>query len=165
MERTYHIILPAIISKPLTHVMLAEDDPDDRTLFVEVMQEIVPDVTVSVSQNGQDLMDQLASSAELPDVIFLDLNMPLKNGFQCLEEIRSSERLKAIPVIICSTSSSPEHITDTFIKGANFYFSKPSSFKDFKNIIRQVFDFNLTGYATPPIEKFVLRVNKTGRPL
>src|SRR5688572_24616394 len=98
-------------------ILLADDDDDDRLLFLDVLNELPTPVTLSVAHNGELLMEML-DNPPLPNMIFLDLNMPLKNGFECLEEIRRDPRLKELPVIIFSTSSQPSAIDKVFKAGA-----------------------------------------------
>ena len=115
------------------YIMLADDDSDDRFFFSEVLEEY-KHVALESIEDGVKLMNALNSRAKLPDLIFLDLNMPGKNGVECLSEIRQQDKLKDIPVIIFSTSSSKKDIDETFDLGANLYITKPHSFKVLKNI-------------------------------
>ena len=109
------ILLASLAGKKSIDVLLAEDDVESREIFIEAIKEVAPQVNVRVADNGRDLMGFLLSQrTALPDLIFLDLNMPLKNGHECLEEIRANDELKDIPVIIYSTSSSVQHIDETF---------------------------------------------------
>src|SRR4051812_4354327 len=104
-------------------VMLADDDPDDRLLFKDAIGEISKDIAIHTLAGGVELMAHLNDPQNpLPDLIFLDLNMPRKNGFESLEEIRQNARLKSLCVIIYSTSSQFKDILETLNKGANLYF-------------------------------------------
>lgn len=128
----------ALSKKPIV-VFLADDDADDRAMFEEVIHEVDPAIQLICAEDGEALLNMLHSEKNaLPHLLFLDLNMPNKNGKECLEEIRKSDRLKNIPVIIYSTSSSPKDIDDTFEKGANLYVRKPSSFQELRFIARAV---------------------------
>ena len=154
-------LLVALIGKRPLNVMLADDDEDDREIFLEAMAQIAPHVNVSVSEDGRRLMNSLyKKDAELPDIIFLDLNMPLKSGHECLREIRSNEAFKSIPVIIYSTSDNKEHIEDSFLHGANFYFPKPGSFPELKTMMRKIFDFQWEDFMNPQKSRFVLSINR-----
>ncbi len=120
-------------------IFLADDDTDDRAMFEEVIGEIDATIQLICAEDGMVLLQLLnAEQHPLPDLIFLDLNMPNKNGKECLDEIRKSERLKNIPIVIYSTSSSPKDIEDTFEKGANLYVRKPSSFNELRKITKDV---------------------------
>jgi CheY-like chemotaxis protein len=151
------IILMALIGKRSLHVLLADDDIEDREIFMTAIQELSPDIKISVAVNGRELMSKLCNEDDhLPDILFLDLNMPFKNGQECLKEIRSNERLKRLPVIIYSTSSSSEHIDQTYKGGANYYLPKPDSFRDLKLIVGKVFSFDWEEHDKPLKDKFVL---------
>jgi CheY-like chemotaxis protein len=120
-------------------IFLADDDADDRAMFEEVIEEIDATIQLTCAEDGMILLQLLNSEKySLPHLIFLDLNMPNKNGKECLDEIRRSERLKNIPIVIYSTSSSPKDIEDTFEKGANLYVRKPSSFNELRKITKDV---------------------------
>ncbi len=136
---------------------IADDDEDDREIFTEVIHEIAPFVNLTKATNGHELMKLLNNkNTELPDIIFLDLNMPLKNGQECLQEIRSDERLKHIPVVIYSTSSGREFIDETYKKGANYYIIKPDSFTDLKKIAHEILSFDWDNHIRPLRDGFVL---------
>lgn len=153
------VILSAIVHKKPAHIVLADDDEEDRDIFIEVINEVAPQVTVSTARNGRELMDMLTGMDTAPDIIFLDLNMPLKNGQECLVDIRSNAKFKTVPVIIYSTSRSREHIDDTFLKGANFYFPKPDSFGDLKTMVSRIFSLDWEQFMQPQKDKFVLSIN------
>ena len=125
-------------SKPII-IFLADDDSDDRAMFGEVITEIDSSIQLTCAEDGKVLLQLLESNkSSLPSLIFLDLNMPNKNGKECLDEIRKSERLRDIPIVIYSTSSSPKDIDDTFEKGANLYVRKPSSFNELQAITKEI---------------------------
>lgn len=125
-------------SKPVV-IFLADDDSDDRAMFEEVIEEIDATIQLFCAEDGMVLLQLLNTEKyPLPHLIFLDLNMPNKNGKECLDEIRKSEHLKNIPIVIYSTSSSPKDIEDTFEKGANLYVRKPSSFNELRKITKEV---------------------------
>lgn len=125
------------------NVALVDDDKDDRFLFQEVIEEIKINTNLLLFTNGQEFMDYLTQeSIGNLHIVFLDLNMPVKNGIQCLEEIRSNNRFNDISVAIYSTSSSEADIEETFVKGANVYINKPNDFKSLKKTIEQVLRVN-----------------------
>ena len=96
-------------------------------------------------------------TGNLPDVIFLDLNMPRKNGFQCLSEIRQNKNLRSIKTIIFSTSYEPDVIELLFKTGADHYIKKPTEFNGLKKVIENVLKIVQTPYVRHSIERFVLR--------
>lgn len=91
------------------HLLLAEDDIDDCNFFKDALEELDINAELATVNDGVQLMDFLAGREEpLPDALYLDLNMPRKNGLECLTEIKQNEKLKTLPVIIFSTSYSEE---------------------------------------------------------
>ena len=125
------------------HVLLADDDEDDRLFFKEAFEEIKIQTIVNTVIDGVELIKYLLMpNVILPHVLFLDLNMPRKSGLECLREIKSDNRLKDIAVAIYSTSASDEDIEETFVKGANVYIKKPSEFSTLKKILIEVITIN-----------------------
>ena len=124
-------------------ILLADDDEDDRTFFSEAIAELKMSNQLTLFNDGKDLMDYLVQpDAALPHILFLDLNMPYKNGLDCLKEIRADQRYKDVSVAIYSTSSSEKDIEDTFIEGANIYIKKPNDFSQLKKVIKEVVHMN-----------------------
>ena len=114
---------------------MAEDDEEDVDFFKKVLTDLTVDVNLEVAANGIKLMKMLEDAVVLPELIFLDLNMPLKNGMLCLQEIKANQRWKDVKVIILSTSSHQDQIKAAYDKGADFYMVKLSNYIDFKNAI------------------------------
>ncbi|AEL28690.1 response regulator [Cyclobacterium marinum] len=124
-------------------VLLADDDEDDRFLFGEAIKQLSIKTKLSLFRDGQELMDYLfLNEIERPNLLFLDLNMPVKNGMQCLREIRQNLAFNDLAIAIYSTSSTEQDIEDTFIYGANIYINKPSSFAKLKEVIEKVLQIN-----------------------
>ena len=124
------------------HILLAEDDKDDRDLFERAVKELALSVNLSIVKDGEELMNYLSKNSEqLPDFLFLDLNMPRKNGFECLVEISENEKLKDISVIILSTSFAQDrNYEEGMIKNllklkASVFIRKPSDFAQLKQVI------------------------------
>ena len=125
------------------HIILADDDEDDRMFFTDAFDELKISTKVQTCNDGVELMNYLnKDDSVLPNVLFLDLNMPMKNGIECLHEIKSDKRFDDIIIAIYSTSSSEEHIEETFICGANIYIKKPSDFSELKRILSYVVTLN-----------------------
>ncbi len=142
------------------NLILADDDEDDRLMFRDAIGQIPIDTELSTFNDGKKLMDYLLlPECNLPQLIFLDLNMPIKNGIQCLREIRKNPKLKDLVVAIYSTSSSEKDIEDTFVDGANIYIKKPNNFNELKEIVKKVIQINWQ-YQTSNlnIENFLLRL-------
>ncbi len=124
-------------TKPI-HILLADDDDADRLLFTDALAELQLKTIVHTVKNGIELMEWLnKDNIKLPQLLFLDLNMPLKNGLQCLKEIRSTEKLKNISVAIYSTSDNAKDMEETFLNGANIYITKPSDFGKLKQTLNK----------------------------
>lgn len=154
-------LLTSLLGKKNLHILLGDDDEEDRDIFISAMREVAPEVQITVAKDGRELMKTLANGqVERPDIVFLDLNMPVKNGYECLEEIRANEHFANIPVVIYSTSSSREHIDDTYRKGANLYVCKPESFSDLKLIAGKLITQKWDAQRRPEREHFVLKVNQ-----
>lgn len=124
-------------------IILADDDADDRLFFKDAFEEIKIKTKVLTVNDGVELIEHLSdTSIVLPHILFLDLNMPRKNGMECLKEIKKDNRLKDIAIAIYSTSASEEDIEETFVKGANIYIKKPSDFNTLKKILQEIITIN-----------------------
>jgi CheY-like chemotaxis protein len=121
------------------HVFLVDDDEDDQLFFVEAIQEIDPSIHCSIAENGRKALNRLRALVELPDLIFMDINMPELNGFDCLKELKKCPRLQAIPVIMLSTSVSSKDIDYSAELGAKMFFTKPSSYTSLCDILKKIF--------------------------
>jgi CheY-like chemotaxis protein len=118
------------------NILLADDDQDDRYFFERALNEIQIPTKLTTVSDGVKLMNYLSENSEnLPDVLFLDINMPRKNGFDCLSEIKHNEKLQDLQVVMFSTTNSPDTITMLFKGGARVYVHKPSDFKQLKEVI------------------------------
>ena len=132
------------MNKKQLNILLADDDADDCFFFEKALREISIATQLTTVTDGERLMDYLAKNAErLPDVLFLDLNMPRKSGFECLTEIIENIKLKDLPVIIFSTSYTmdpnyEQSMIDVLYKlGAQDYIRKPGDFTKLKDLINQ----------------------------
>ena len=141
-------------------VILADDDDDDFDFFAEAMHSIMPHASITRACDGIELIEKLEKTADLlPDLIFLDLNMPCKNGFECLEAIKKSPKWKNIPVLIYSTSAHIDQVDITYKNGANLYIQKPHDFKDIKSLINKLFSLTLEELAFQPLrEKYLFKL-------
>lgn len=147
------------MEKEFLNLLLADDDEDDRILFIEAFEELKTKTVINNVKNGEQLMSYLLKKeGPTPHIIFLDLNMPRKNGMECLKEIRSNPAFKAISIAIYSTSASEADIRDTFLHGANVYIKKPTEFNKLKEVLDKVIS-SASVYQDPPfnIENFILR--------
>ncbi|MBF6640699.1 response regulator [Flavobacterium sp. J49] len=148
------------MEKEYIHIILADDDEDDRLFFTDAFEELKINTKVNTFNDGVELMNYLNQpDAVLPNVLFLDLNMPRKNGIECLDEIKKDNRFDDIAIAIFSTSSSEEHVEETFIRGANIYIKKPNDFATLKKVLSDVVTINWQ-YHTSGLNKenFLLKI-------
>lgn len=119
-------------------LLLADDDMDDCLFFQEALDDLCSTAKLVTVNDGVQLMNLLISEVnELPDALFLDLNMPRKSGFECLAEIKRNEDLQNLPVVIISTSLDTEVINRLYQKGAHYYIRKPGDFNILKKVIHE----------------------------
>ncbi len=139
------------------YVFLADDDEDDRLFFEDALKEVCPGTELTLAKNGVELMNILyRPPVPMPNVIFLDLNMPAKNGFECLEEIKKNEQLKNLPIVIFSTTIQEDAVNKVYNQGANYYICKPSDFTQLKRIIKKVLLIDwVNEFTQPSKEKFI----------
>ena len=148
------------MAKEYTNIVLADDDEDDRLFFTDAFNELKINTKVATYNDGVELMDYLnIDDCILPDILFLDLNMPRKSGKECLEEIRNNNKFDDVAIAIYSTSSSEDDIENTFISGANIYIKKPNDFSLLKKVLSEVVTINWQ-YHTSGLNKdnFLLRM-------
>ena len=145
-------------SKIPVKIVLADDDMDDYSFFKEALNGFSLPTHLTTVRDGEQLMELLTGETyELPDVIFLDLNMPRKNGFECLSEIKFNKILRQLPIIIYSTSFH-QKIADLLYKnGANYYISKPSEISSLKKAVQQTITLIAQKeISQPALENFVI---------
>ena len=112
-------------------------------------------------QDGEQLMKYLETADILPDIIYLDMNMPRKNGAVCLAEIKSDNRLKDIPVVIISTSLEPGLIEYLFLNGAHYFIRKPNAFSKLKILLNNSIALLSQHLLQPDYKNFILADEKT----
>ncbi|MCO6149432.1 response regulator [Flavobacterium sp. NRK1] len=134
------------------HIVLAEDDSDDRILFKKAFEDIKMQHTLHIYEDCLSLMQYLKNVEELPHIIFLDLHMPGMSGVECLKEIKKDLRLQNITIAIYSTSLVSEVIEQTFILGANVYIKKPYDFNKLKKTLTDIIHINWQ-YITEGLNK------------
>jgi len=117
-------------------VLLIDDDKDDGQLFMEVIEEIDPSIEVTHEEDPQEALRKFdSSSARLPQIIFLDINMPVISGWQCLAEFKKREHLKAIPVFMYTTSSRQREKDIAEDLGAAGFITKPDDYNLLKRTL------------------------------
>lgn len=140
------------------HIFLADDDSDDRQVFSEALQEVDESAVLVEAEDGAKLMQILqVPPRPLPDLVFLDINMPRQNGFQCLSEIRQhKDQLKDLKVIMFTTSNNRNNIETAYQLGASLYAVKPNSYSSFKTMLKTILERDWS-VPTPEKKDFVLR--------
>jgi CheY-like chemotaxis protein len=122
------------------YVLIIDDDEDDRDLFSVALQAVDPSSVCVQSTNGQEALKFLRKNLKnLPDFIFLDLNMPRVNGKQCVSELKRDDQLKHIPVVIYTTSKLVEDKDEMARLGAIDFITKPSRLVDLCDALTRVF--------------------------
>ncbi|REG85445.1 response regulator [Algoriphagus antarcticus] len=117
-------------------LILADDDVDDRFFFKDSLSKLPFETNLTTVTNGVELMTLLLTAEEsLPDVIFLDLNMPMKSGFECLSEIMAYDKFRNLPIIIYSTSMDEPVVNALYEQGAFHYICKPGEYSKLKDVI------------------------------
>ncbi len=127
-------------------ILVADDDPDDRQMLKEALEENRLSNDLHFVSDGEELMDYLnrrnkfenAKDSPLPGLILLDLNMPKKDGRECLNEIKTDARFKAIPVIVLTTSKAEEDIYRSYNLGVNSFVTKPVTFASLVDVTRDL---------------------------
>ena len=139
------------------NVLLADDDKDDCLFFTDILSNIPVGTSLTIVKDGDQLISHLAKNGEiLPEVIFLDLNMPKKNGYECLAEIKSNVSLNNIPVIIFSTSYDEEKANRLYDNGAHYYICKPTNFKDLQDAVQRALQLLQKSDERPQKQDFLI---------
>jgi CheY-like chemotaxis protein len=131
------------------HVLMADDDRDHALLFQRLIIKEYPSVKISYVCDGEQLMHFLHLHAV--DILFLDLNMPFKNGYECLQEIRKEAGLKNLPIVVYSSSAHLRDIQKCFLNDADFYLVKPFITEHLKRAIQMI--LSADWQDDPPIKR------------
>jgi len=139
-------------------ILMVDDDPGDVRITQEALKDAKVRNNLSVAKDGEEAMaflrrEGLHKNAPRPDIIFLDLNMPRKNGFETLKEIRADPTLASIPVVILTTSGAEKDIIESYKLHANCYVTKPVELDQFLHVIQQMEEFWLNIVSLPPVTR------------
>lgn len=129
--------------KPFKTILLVDDDTDDLEIFQEAILAVDPSLECQTASDGGELLNRMGSKdTSPPDIIFLDINMPQINGWECLRQLRQNPVYKSTPVIIYSTSSldKDKQIANTL--GATHFLTKPDRYDDLKNVLQTIIKAN-----------------------
>ncbi|MES2574781.1 MAG: response regulator [Bacteroidota bacterium] len=140
------------------NLLLADDDEDDCVFFKDALDELVVPVNLTTVNDGVQLMSFLSDNISngLPDILFLDLNMPRKSGFECLTEIKEIDKLKDLPVIIFSTSLDMNIVDLMYQKGATHYIQKPGEFSKLKKVIANALAISAENNFKQPVRDYFI---------
>lgn len=139
-------------------ILMADDDPEDRMLAQDALEEARLENELHFVVDGEDLMDYLCRKGKhehlkdtsLPGLILLDLNMPKKDGREALAEIKSNPRLRHIPVIVLTTSQAEADIVKTYDLGVNSFISKPVTFEGLVRVMTTLGNYWFNIVSLPP---------------
>lgn len=134
--------------KRVQNILLVDDDRDDSELLKEAISEVTPSVAIHIVSSGGEALKLLETL--VPDFIFLDINMPGQDGFECLQLIRKRSSFDKLPIAIYSTSGSESQIRKAYNHAANMYIRKPSTFSAIREVIEKVIDLDLDDYVPGP---------------
>ena len=134
--------------KKIAQILLIDDDKDDQLFFRLALAEIEPTIALLTANNGRSGLEKLASMAEPPGMVFLDLNMPIMHGFECLLLFRANPAYLSVPIIIFSTSKNERDKAKAKELGASGYLHKPNDNEDLKELLAEILaeDFSVTGH-------------------
>lgn len=124
--------------KKLKHIFLVDDDEDDQLFFLEALQEVDNSIKFTYAENGKKALSKLSELVQLPDIIFMDINMPELNGFECLKELKKCARLRTVPVVMLSTSVSLHDMNQSKELGAEMFYTKPSSYSKLRDLLQKI---------------------------
>ena len=143
-------------------ILLADDDLGDCMLFKDALEELPIATRLTIVHNGEQVVEELnRKGMKLPDVLFLDLNMPRKNGFAALGEIKRHPELEKLPVIIISTSSELDSIKKVFRDAAHYYICKPCDFSQLKRVIYEALTLITKKNSPLPLEENFMITGET----
>jgi len=139
------------------NILLADDDRDDRFFFKDALSELPITSHLTTVDDGERLMSYLLKNVyQLPDVLFLDLNMPRKNGSECLKEIKLNKEIQQLPVIIYSTSLH-EVVADELYKSGAHYYIRKTDLTELRKVLLQVLTMMAEKkFERPERNKFIL---------
>jgi CheY-like chemotaxis protein len=149
----------AFITDKKLHIYFGDDDKEDIEFFKRAIKEVSAGIRITIAKDGLELLEFL--QVALPDIIFLDLNMPRMNGVDCLKEIRDQGKYDNIPIIIYSTTAEKSHIDLTYQLGANMYIQKPDKFDKIKDRLSKTLSLNPNDlFPQPAKDKYVVKLAK-----
>ena len=135
-------MLPTIQPLTFTNIWLCDDDADDHYVFTEALTQVLPQASLSIFPDGSEVLAEFTKRK--PDILFMDINMPVVNGLEALRKIREIPALKELPVVIYSVSEQRSDISACHHLGATLYLVKPQLYQDLVTQLKAIFNFNWT---------------------
>ncbi len=124
-------------------ILLVDDDEDDQSFFLDALHTINKSLHCEVANNGLEAIAHLKTTPPLPSLIFLDLNMPMMNGYDCLEQIKNQQDFKEIPVVIFTTSNNAKDRDRTKKLGAKTFLTKTSDLHQMRSQLNEILQVEL----------------------
>ena len=142
------------MSQTALNILLTDDNVNEHLFFKYATKSINEKIKVHSLNSGKSLLEYFKSDQNpLPDIVFLDVNMPLKNGNECLAELRANELLKSLPVVMYSTSDSADDVDTAYELGANLYVKKPIGIDELRQVLARVFAIYDETKLKPPASR------------
>lgn len=140
------------------HILLVDDNPNEHFFFKHALTQVSRPIRFDALEGGIELLEYIRDDQKpQPDIIFLDINMPLKNGKECLSALRADRRFDGVPIVMYSTSDAQRDIDDTYDLGADLYVRKPNGMEALRAMISSViFLYDKNELKQAGKEKFLL---------
>lgn len=133
-------------------IYIAEDDEDDQFLLRTAFASANKDCELVFFNNGEQLITQLQKTRLRPSLVLLDLNMPVMDGFQTLQQLRQQENYQTMPVVVLTTSSQQDDVMRAYALGANSFITKPNQYAELVNTVQHLQQFWLNLAQIPPAD-------------
>lgn len=148
------------------HIYLSDDDADDRELFEKAFENVCPEHSLTTFDSNSTLLNNLKDTeSPVPDIIFIDLNMPKLNGVECLRIIKDLPRLDKVPVVVYSTIETQLFVEEVYELGAALFIKKPYDFYELAHMIKYVVDYDWDTENIPSLKEFLLTYSIIKKPL
>lgn len=141
-----------MVNPSVKQILLADDDDDDQLFFIEALEAFAPGIECVTANDGKQAIEKLVRMLDLPQFIFLDINMPFLDGFGCLTHLKKQEKLSGIPIIVVSTSVAPSTVLTAQTLGADGYLTKPTQHKRLEDNLQK--SYQRISYANFSIKNF-----------
>jgi DNA-binding response OmpR family regulator len=138
----------------VSNAFIAEDDDDDFEIFSAAVEKVSVAIILTRAENGDVLMEKLNGIDVLPDILFLDILMPILNGKDCLKLIRANKKFDALPIIMFSSVEDEQSIEFCFREGSNLFLRKPYTINELVESLKKIFSINWQNLYYPPISQF-----------